>query len=238
MNARAAQLAMLALMASVMVTPAAALSPTDTIGGAIAAARAAVEQRLGNAYGHVELSVTSKPERIPSVNGVLAFRVLPVTGRWPRARFTEMVEVVSGGHVLRTLAVGFALSATTRALVYRSDTGEHVAVDQLDLVEQDVDAAGGRDVPLASPEALKGKRLRRPVRAGQAVCADDFEDVPDVDNRQTVRLVANYGGITVERPGVAMRAANRGEVVPVQVAGTNDPVKATVMDRGVAQVVP
>jgi flagella basal body P-ring formation protein FlgA len=238
MNVRMALIAAFAWMACAMAVPAIASSPDAAIDGAVAAARASVEQRLGHAFEHVELDITSKPERMPSSKGALEFRVLPVAGRWPRSRFTTMVEVLSGGHVLRTVPVGFALSATATALVYRSDTADHVMADQLDLVTQDVDVAGGRDLPLRSADALKGKRLRRAVRAGQAVSADDFEDVPDVDNRQTVRLLVNYGGITVERPGVAMRAANKGEVVPVQVAGTNEPVKATVMDRGVTQVVP
>lgn len=204
----------------------------------MAAARKAVEQRLGGAYEQIALTVTSRPERLSSGKAAVSFRALPVTGRWPRARFTMMVEVLSDGHVLRTVPVGFALSARARAWVYRDDLTERLPAELLVLEERSVDVAAGSAEPLGSPDELKGKRLRRAVRAGQVVSLGDFEDVPDVDNRQPVRLLASYGGITVERAGVAMRAANRGELVPVQVTGTREPVKATVTDRGVAQVVP
>lgn len=206
--------------------------------GAVAAARAAVEQRLGHAYQRVELNATTRPEHLSAGKGVLEFRVLPIAGRWPRSRFTAMVEVRSGGRVLRTVSVGFALSALGPAWVYRDDFAERLPADQLPLEERDVDVALSVAPPLPSPDALQGKRLRRPVRAGQVASIEDFEDVPDVDNRQQVRLTASYGGITVERAGVAMRAANKGEMVLVQVAGTSEPVKAMVTDRGVAQVVP
>ncbi|GAA0706215.1 flagellar basal body P-ring formation protein FlgA [Dyella marensis] len=226
------------LLALACLAPAAACAGDAAADGAVAAARAAVEQRLGHGYEHLQLDVTTRPEHLPAAKGALEFRALPIAGRWPRARFTAMVEVRSGGRVLRTVPVGFALSATGQAWVYRDDVVERLPADQLQLEERNVDVALGSSAPLASPDALKGKRLRHPVRAGQVASIEDFEDVPDVDNRQQVRLMASYGGITVERAGVAMRAANKGETVPVQVAGTSEPVKATVTDRGVAQVVP
>lgn len=233
MSLRYATLLVLAYLA-----PAAAFAGDASADGAVAAARAAVEQRLGNGYEQVELDVTTRPERLLASKGALEFHALPIAGRWPRARFTTMVEVRSSGRVLRTVPVGFALSAMGRAWVYRDDLAERLPAEQLQLEQRNVDVALASSAPLPSPDALKGKRLRRPVRAGQVASIEDFEDVPDVDNRQQVRLTASYGGITVERAGVAMRAANKGEVVPVQVAGTREPVKATVTDRGVAQVVP
>jgi len=225
-------------LALACLAPVAAYAGDAVADGAVAAARAAVEQRLGNGYQHVELEVTTRPEHLPAGKGATEFRVLPIAGRWPRARFTAMVEVRGGGRVLRTVPVGFALSATGRALIYRDDLAERLPAEQLQLEERSVDVALAAAAPLPSPGALKGKRLRRPVRAGQVASIEDFEDVPDIDNRQQVRLTASYGGITVERAGIAMRAANKGEVVPVQVTGTSEPVKAMVTDRGVAQVVP
>jgi len=238
MTLRNSTLLALACLTPVIANAADTPSSTSAVDGVVAAARAEVEQRLGGTYERVELNVTSRPERLPSAKGAIDFRALPISGHWPRARFTEMVEVRSGGRVLRTVPVGFSLSAFAPAWVYRGDVNERLPVDQLDLVEQSVNVASANGASLASPDALKGKRLRHPVRVGQVVSIEDFEDVPDVDNRQPVRLLASFGSITVERAGVAMRAGNKGEIVPVQVAGTNEPVKATVTDRGVAQVVP
>jgi flagella basal body P-ring formation protein FlgA len=225
---------LLALLAPA-VTWATASSPTAA---AVAAARAAVEQRLGTAYGDVHLSVTSQPEHLALSKGALTFHPHPVAGRWPRARFVVVVDVLEGGRVLHTVPVGFALSAYATAWVYRDDLTEHLPADVLPLIQRSVDIAATHVEPLTSLTAIKGRRLRHPVRAGQIASAEDFETVPDVDNRQTVRLLASYGDITVERTGLALRAANRGQMVPVQVAGAAEPVNAVVKDRGVTEVVP
>ncbi|WP_266157655.1 flagellar basal body P-ring formation chaperone FlgA [Dyella silvatica] len=215
-----------------------AATPSSDADAIVAAAQSSVEQRLGSGYSRVELIVTGRPERVSHGSEHVEYRATPVTGHWPRARFRVMVEVRVKGRLQQTVPVGFALAAYAPAWVYRENVSDRAIAEDLSLSQQTADVAASAAEPVASPELLKGMRLRRVVRAGQVVTKADFEPVPDIDNRQRVKLLAAFGAITVESVGVAMQAGNKGDVVPIQVAGNSQPVKATITDRGVAQVVP
>jgi flagella basal body P-ring formation protein FlgA len=208
---------------------AAAPEGTDAV---VDAARASVETALGQRYGQVDLQVTGRPSVHPAADVVL--RAMPVVGRFPRERFTVDVNLLRNGRVVGKGTVGFALHASTEGWVYSKDAHEHDPVTGVVMERETVDAAQGEGI---TPDQLDGLRLKRNVRAGKIVALADFERVPDIDNRQPVRLMAAFGDITVERAGMAMRAGNRGDVVTVQVDGATAPVKATVTDRGVAELV-
>lgn len=202
---------------------------TDAI---VAAARASVEAALGSRYASVELVETGRP--VTDVPAGVALHALPVAGRFPRQRFTVDVQFLRGGRVVGKASVGFALRAGSEGWVYARDAHDHEGASALALEPRQVDAAAGAPV---SPGDLTGLRLRHNVRAGQAVKLADFERVPDVDNRQPVKLRAAFGEIIVESMGLALRSGNRGDVVTVQVDGATAPVKATVIDHGVAELV-
>lgn len=198
----------------------------------VASARASVEAALGSRYSAVDLVETTRPAAAAPEDVTL--HAMPVVGRFPRQRFTVDVQFVRRGLVVGKATVGFALHVANEGWVYARDARDHEDVASLAIERGAVDAA--RVAP-ASPDDLTGMRLRRNVHAGQAVSLADFERVPDVDNRQTIRLRAAFGEITVESAGLALRAGNRGDVVTVQIDGASAPVKATVVDRGVAELV-
>jgi flagella basal body P-ring formation protein FlgA len=202
---------------------------TDAI---VAAARASVEAALGGRYASVELTEAGRPA-VGAPDGTI-LRAMPVAGRFPRERFTVDVQFLRGGRVVGKASVGFALHAGVDGWVYARDAHGHEDAGSVAMERRTVDAARGTPV---SPDELSGMRLRRNVRAGQTVAMTDFERIPDVDNRQPVQLRAAFGEITVESAGLALRAGTRGDVVTVQVDGATAPVKATVVDRGVAELV-
>jgi flagella basal body P-ring formation protein FlgA len=207
----------------------AAQAPPQAI---VASARASVEAALGSRYSAMDLVETTRP--VAAAPEDVTLRAMPVVGRFPRQRFTVDVQFVRRGRVVGKATVGFALHVAGEGWVYTRDAHDHDDVASLAIERGAVDVA--RAAP-ASPDDLIGMRLRRNVRAGQPVSLSDFERVPDVDNRQTVRLRAAFGEIMVESAGLALRAGNRGDVVTVQVEGATAPVKATVVERGVAELV-
>jgi flagella basal body P-ring formation protein FlgA len=200
------------------------------VDGVVDAARAAVVARLGEGQP-AALTVIGRPAAPP---GDTSLKVLPVAGRFPRERFAVDVLYVRQGKAVGRGTVGFALSLAGEGWVYAEDGRPHEDAALLRLVRGQVDAA--HRVPV-DPAAVEGMRLKRNVRSGQALSLADFETVPDVDNRQAVRLRAAFGGITLESAGMALRSGNKGEIVTVQVPGATEPVKATVIDRGVAELV-
>lgn len=218
------------LLCSLSVAGAAAASSRGD--DVVSTARRSVETALA-AYGtSVALAVTGRPSA--SVPGDVSLRALPVVGRFPRERFTVDVQQVRHGRVIGVSTVSFALHVRAEGWVYARDAQSHEEAASIAMERRPVDVARAATI---TPEATAGMRLKRSVRAGQPIVMADFERVPDVDNRQPVRLRAAFGEITVESAGTALRAGNRGDVVTVQVAGATRPVKATVVDRGVAELV-
>lgn len=206
------------------------VSSATEVDAVVEAARASVEARLAGAPG-AALTVTSRPAAPPQD---ATLRVLPVAGRFPRERFAVDVVYLSHGRSVGRGTVSFSLSMSREGWVYGEEGHPHEDAALLALVPGPVDAAHA--VPV-EPAAVTGMRLKRSVRRGQPLSLADFEAVPDVDNRQAVRLRAVFGEITLESAGTALRSGNKGEVVTVQVPGANEPVKATVIDRGVAELV-
>lgn len=204
----------------------------------VAAARAAVETRLSTQYTDVTLTVTGRPQSTLDGTAKREYQVLPIIGRWPRSRFTVMVEERENGQVRHTVPVGFALVAFASSWTYTENVAGKVGAEQLALNKQPVDAASLSGDMVSSMDQLKNLRLRRAVRSGMAVRLSDFESIPDVDNRQQVHVIATAGAITIESTGIAMRAGNKGDIVPIQMAHAQTPVRATITDRGVAHVVP
>lgn len=215
-----------------------AAAPGNTSAAMVDAARSAVEARLGKGYAATSLEVTGRPsDALPAIDDGAHLSVSPIQGRFPRERFSVDVAMLRGARTVAHGTVGFALHATAQALVYGQDASRGSQAEMLDLRQGDVDVAHARSAPVVGAEALAGMRLKRPVREGQIVSSDDFETLPDVDMRQPIRLRAAFGDIVVESPGLALRSGNRGDTVTVQVQGATAPVKATVVDRGVAELV-
>jgi flagella basal body P-ring formation protein FlgA len=210
----------------------------STADAIVTAARASIEARLGAMADEASLEVTGRPAGPwAAMDARTVFRAVPVVGRFPRERFTVDVALVRAGVVVGKATVVFALRLPSQAWVYGHDGHTHDDVDALALERRTVDAAGARSGFVTDPASLDGLRLKRSVRQGQPVSMADFERVPDVDNRQAVRLRASFGDIVLESAGTALRAGNRGDVVTVQIAGGTTPVKATVIERGVAELV-
>ena len=218
----------------VLLIPLVAGADEVTTSPLVEAARAGVLAQLGSPAASVTLQAVSSSRGGPA-DGHTSYHVRPVDGDFPRARFTVMVDVLRDGRKVGTVPVGFVLSESGPGLVYRHAEHAGVATALLDTDTGVVDAARALG-SLHDLSAQSGMRLRHSVRAGAPVLASDFETVPDVDNRSTVRLQATFGAITVESPATAMRSGNRGDKVPVMVSGASGPVTALVVDKGVTRI--
>lgn len=217
-----------------LLLPAIAGADEATDSPLVEAARAGVLAQLGSSAASVSLQAVTTSRRGPA-DARTSYHARPVDGHFPRARFSVMVDVLRDGRKVGTVPVGFVLSESGPGLVYRHAEHAGMATALLDTETGMVDAARAVGA-LHDLSAQSGMRLRHSVRAGAPVLASDFEAVPDVDNRSTVRLQATFGAITVESPATAMRSGNRGDKVPVMVSGASGPVTALVVDKGVTRI--
>lgn len=226
---------MLALVMLPVVAPSLAADRNDG-DAVVAAAEAAVRTRLADAPG-AQLTVTGRPQGLALPTGDVTFSARPVTGNWPRRRFVVAVDVLQHGHAVRTVPVSFELSTSARGWLYSGDLRSHAIVDDTVTTAGDADIAKLHGTPVQDVASLAGLRLRRGVHAGDVAVMEDFEKVPDIDIRQRVRVIASQGAIRLESGGLALASGNRGDVVSVRVDGGEQPVRATVIDKGVTQVV-
>jgi flagellar basal body P-ring formation protein FlgA len=229
------------LLALLLVLPVFANATTtdghDDADAVVAAAQAAARARMGGAQDSAQLTVTGRPRALHLPKGERRYVARDVEGRWPRRRFTVGVDVFVDGHLARSVPVAFALSEVGNVLVYQVDLHAHASLETASLGTGQGDLARLRGTSLTDAAQVDGMRLRRGVRAGDAAVLEDFEAVPDIDSRQRVRIVASQGAIRLESGGLALRSGNRGDQVTVQVDGGDRPVLATVIDKGVAEVV-
>jgi len=208
-------------------------SDTDPL---VVAAEAAARARL-QVMKETRFTVTGRPHDLALPEGVRSYEARAIEGTWPRRRFVVPVDIFVNGRRVKTAPVSFEMVISGKSLVYAADLRARAAVDGSGLRERDSDLARVHGKPVVDVASLKGMRLRRGVRAGDVALEGDFEPVPDIDVRQRVRVVATQGAIRLEGGGTALVSGNRGDSVTVRMDGGGEPVRATVIDKGVTQVV-
>lgn len=202
------------------------------------AARHVLEAQPGTSEDGVSLSVIGAPEDVAVRAGAIGLVPHSITGRWPRPRVGVPVDIRVGGHTARVATVWFAVSMPGQVNAFANAAPAGTHADQLRFDRGMSDLARLDGTPVDNPSALRGMRLRRGVRAGEAATMADFEPIPDVDRRQPVRVDVTMGAVHLHTHGVAQGAGGLGQVVPVLVDGADAPVKARIIDKGVVEVVP
>lgn len=154
-----------------------------------------------------------------------------IAGRWPRARAGVPVRLTVDGRPVRTVTVWVGMRDARRVPVYADASNAGAAGETLRLVEGDVDMTCCSGAPIAGADAVRGLRLRRSVRAGQPAMASDFERMPDVIERQQVRIEVVRGAVRLTTVGTALADGDIGQIVRVRADGSDSAVAARVIDK-------
>lgn len=154
-----------------------------------------------------------------------------VAGRWPRPRAGVPVRLTVDGRPVRTVTVWVGMRDARRVTVYADASNAGAAGETLRLVEGDVDMTCCSGAPIADAGAVRGLRLRRAVRAGQPAMASDFERMPDVTERQQVRIEVVRGAVRLTTVGTALADGDIGQIVRVRADGSDSAVAARVIDK-------
>lgn len=203
----------------------------------VAAARAQIDARLGSDVSMAKVTVVGTPEDVLVPAGSVTLKLHPPTGRWPRPRIGVPVDVVLNEQVVRSVTVWFALEVQRDVLGYAQDAPVDTSGASLKLVPRHVDVAAVQGNLVRDPHELDGLRLRHAVLAGSIALTGDFEQVPDVDRQQRVKVTVTAGAIQMQARGTAIGRGNAGDVVAVLVDNAESPVRARVTDKGAVEVV-
>lgn len=172
--------------------------------------------------------------RIPQ--GDYELRIGEIHGAWPRRRIGVPVQLWVDGRLAQSRVIWFAGHWWRDALVYAHDAkagqDAHASLAQL----QKIDSAGIDIIDSEDMGWTEGLRLRKPVRAGQAVHRSDFENAPMVARNERVRVEVNIGGVHLLTTGVAGEEGAMDDVIRVLPQGAERSVPAKIVARSEVKI--
>jgi flagella basal body P-ring formation protein FlgA len=169
-------------------------------------------------------------------------------------RQSVWVDIWVDGNFIRTVPVGFNVSAYAPAYVALQDLAAGIVfdpehVDQEQLAVKEVEWSGRLaepikpipDNPFGSPASPPRKRhaalkLRRPVAAGHAVTKTDVVAAPLVAQGDYATLRSVNGPIELESRVEVLQDGNAGQAVRVKMPKASSPVLARVTGPGQVEI--
>jgi flagella basal body P-ring formation protein FlgA len=217
---------------SVTVETAAQLLDGERLVAAAGEALTAALQRDG-------LTLRLTPEdlheaRLPQ--GTVSLRVRQIPPARPRSRMTVWVDVALDGALYRAVPVSFRVSAIGNVLVARTGLAKGAQPDCAVLAVEERDVTALPAAPQEGGCAALGRRLRRGMAAGEALLADELEEVPAVSEGEYVKLEVVNGAVKLEARALALTDGNIGQRIPVRASSGDEPVLATVVAPGVVNL--
>lgn len=173
----------------------------------------------------VELNVDVEAEDVVVSGGHVSLKVATETAGWER--MTLPVEVRVEGRPVRRLNARVTTSVRQRALVLTHSLHRGRTVTPADVVEREVTLSA----PVSASVKVGEVRTRRYIREGTVLTGELVEAIPDSERGDRVRIVAEFGQITVEAPGILEADGFVGDLVSV----TNAASGRTVQGRLVAE---
>jgi flagella basal body P-ring formation protein FlgA len=198
------------------------------------AARSALLAKAKDAGLDVSVELVGRVQDIRLPGSGAEFPIVSVErwqGPWLRSRVGVPVQVRVGDKRTAT-TVWLAVSAPVPGEVYTDAFSRGEPTERLQHRAALVDLAklqGQHTIDLGSKP---GMRLQHAVRAGDPVLASDFESVPMVSARQTVRVGVVRGGVSLSLPARALADGNEGQTIPVLPSNTTRPIRARVVSPG------
>lgn len=197
----------------------------------IAAAQAALEAKAGDAHLVAHFASVGHVDDL-SLSGTGAFTIrATVEDPWLRARIGVPVQVSVDDKKVSSVVVWFAMTAPIQARVYSAPYTRGTPGRSVDTRIGAVDLARTRGVSVPALDATAGLRLDRAVQAGEAVLPSDFEQVPDVQAQQSVRIDAISGVVRLSTTGRVLADGKIGQIIAVLPAGATQSVRARVVSN-------
>lgn len=146
----------------------------------------------------------------------------------PAKQMSALIAVTSAGRLIRKERVRFSVSLWKMAITAARDIRSNTEISPNLVSREAVDVLTGRGKAIDSLSALAGKRLVRPVRAGQPISLIDIEPVPAVIKSREVDVIYASGKIAIKMKGMALEDGIVGETVMVSIPTSDTPVTIIV----------
>lgn len=199
------------------------------------AAAVHLERTLSTDRHRLVMSVVDGVEDVRMPRGIV--RLQPRSLAYSEAlrrRAVVWIDLHLDGAYYRSVAVSFRIEVWRDAWVTSTsvDAGSPVDCSRLELRAVDL-AALGAPVP-AEPCAPNQWVAKRPIAAGTVIRASSIAERAWVARGQALTLRVVVGGVSIERPAVALRDTGPGKLVPLRTANASTAVSARLAVPGAA----
>ena len=194
-------------------------------------AQTELEQRLKAAYPDVtswtlEPILTERQLASDEVDGDIAVDAVKLGKR----SALQLTWREGGERVRHTL--WFSVAGSRSGVVAAADIGRNEALVEQTLRSEPQAAWDPECHIVTSPAGAQGMRMRKALRAGDAICEQDVELKPLVARGDRVTVRASAGMVTVVLAGVAEQDGNLGDRLAVRNPSSGESYMASVAGEG------
>ena len=152
-----------------------------------------------------------------------------------RGHVSFAVEVAVEGVVVRRILVAALVRTYDTVLVATRPLAARALVGPDDVRETRVETTQWIWRPVTDRARLAGRRAKRIIGEGSALCEEFLEEVPLVQHGEFVTLRAVAGGVSVATGAVALEDGCAGSVILVRAERAHDRLRARVTGPGQVQ---
>src|SRR5262245_52430894 len=198
------------------------------------------------AIGHVRRGFTRDDERVEIQAGEAPVLHLPPGAvslkprdldptKPRRGRVAVWVDISLDGEFYRTVIVPLRLEIFGTALVARKNLlrGQVAMPEDFEARRMDIAALRAEAADAAS---AYGRRLTRPLAAGEALLRTSLEEVLAVGAGDIVTLQVRNGAVQIESQAVALSAGAVGQIVKIKPGTSDAEILAEVLSPGVVKL--
>jgi flagella basal body P-ring formation protein FlgA len=163
---------------------------------------------------------------------ITTFKVTQLVMISPKRAKADFEFILEDGSKIAEV-IDWELRVQINALFLTRKSRKHRPLDSLELTTKTVTWTGKE---LNAEYNLSDRRLSRKLSANTVMKSNYIEFTPDISAGNTLRVNLEYGAVKIETSGKAITSGNTGQMIKVQIEGTNKIREAKVINKGVVNV--
>lgn len=195
-----------------------------------------LRRALSQRYERVEIQAAEAAPFLQLPMGEISLRPRDIApAKLQRSRVAVWVDLALDGEFYRSVIVPLRLEIPAPAMVARKGllSGQVAAPEDFERKQLDLAALGAE---AAAPETAFGRRLKRPLAAGEVLLQTSLEEPFAVSTGDVVTLQLRNGAVQIETQALALSTGSVGQIVKIR-PGTSDAViPAEVVSPGIVKL--
>ena len=180
----------------------------------------------------IEVQAIAIPTNLLLPREGIELTVRPLSAAPLRNRMLVWVDVAANGQHVRTVPVHFSVSVFAQSAVATQGIGQSSTLQPGDVAMKEIDLAKSNPAHAVSASQAVAQQLRKPLRTGEPITAENLRAMPAVARGEWARLVSASGSMTLESQVQVLQDGYIGQVVRVQARHASGSLNARVTGPG------